>query len=117
MVAYPSLVGFGFILGLIALGRIRMLTNGRRVLYRSLASACFAMSWAGVWGLLGIWQYGLVTDEALPVSRSMVSLGFSSAMMWLAVSLAAITWCIAREEIHFTRAKKALSLGESRLSD
>jgi hypothetical protein len=111
MVAYPALVGFGFILGLLALGRLRTMTNGRRALYQALASAAFALAWAGVWGVLGVWQYGLVTDEALHVSRSVVSLGFTSAVLWIAVSLGAITLCVLREEFHFSRAKKTLSAG------
>lgn len=103
MVAYPALTGFGFILGLVALGRLRTMTNGRRAIYKALVSTSFSLAWAGVWGLLGIWQYGLVTDQALNVSRNIVSLGFTSAMIWLAVSLGAVTWCVMREEFRVTR--------------
>lgn len=113
MVAYPAMVGFGFILGILALGRLRTMTNGRRALYWALASAAFALAWAGVWGVLGVWQYGVVTDHALQVSRSVVSLGFTSAVLWITGSLGAITWCVLREEFHFSRAKKALPVGNS----
>lgn len=105
MIAYPSLVGFGFILGLIALGRLRVMTDNRRALYKALMSTAFALCYAGIWGVLGIWQYGLVTDNALNWSRSAVSLGFSSAVIWIALSLGATTWCVVKEEFHFSHAK------------
>lgn len=105
MVAYPAMTGFGFILGLVALGRLRTMTNGRRTIYKALVSTCFSLSWAGVWGLLGIWQYGLVTDAALQISRSVVSIGFTTAVLWLAVSLGAVTCCVMREEFRFTHTK------------
>lgn len=114
MVAYPALVGFGFILGLLALGRMRTMTDGRRTLYRALASTAFSLAWAGVWGVLGVWQYGIVTDQALQVSRSAVSLGFTSAVLWIAGSLGAVAWCVLREEFHFSRAKNALAHGKTK---
>lgn len=101
-IGYPSMAVAGFILGIVALGRLRKMTNGRRRLYRPLVSAAFGLCWAGSWGILGVWQYGRFT-VALPFPMAVVSTAFSIGVLWIALSLVTLAGVVLIEEFQHTR--------------
>lgn len=102
-IGYPSMAVAGFVLGSVALGRLREMTNGRRRLYRLLVSVAFGLCWTGLWGVLGVWQYGRFT-VALPFPMAVVSTAFSIGVLWIGVSLVTLASVVLIEEIQHTRA-------------
>lgn len=108
-VGYPSMAVAGFVLGIVALGRLRKMTNGRRRLYRPLVSAAFGLCWSGSWGILGVWQYGRFT-VALPFPMAVVSTAFSIGVLWIALSLVTLAGVVLIEEFqHTTTSQRDLS--------
>lgn len=105
---YPVIAVAGFVLGTIALGRLRSMTNGRRRLYRPLVSVAFGLCWLGLCGVLGVWQYGTFTVP-LPFPMAVVKTGFSIGVLWIAGSLATLVVVVMLEEF-----QRAGALGGSR---
>ena len=104
-VGYPAMTVAGFVLGVIALGRLRLMTNGRRRLYRPLVSVAFGLCWIGVWGVLGVWQYGKFTIP-LPFPMVVVSVAFSIGILWIALSLVVLASIVLVEEFQRARTIK-----------
>lgn len=100
VLAYPLLVGVGLVLGVIAIARFRHRSGRDRVLYVALSSTALALSCVGTWGGLGVWQYGVLTEYTLSIGRETISIGFSLSVLWLAGSMSALLWCVAREELN-----------------
>lgn len=97
MVGWPAVAVAGFVLGTIALGRLRMMTNGKRRLYRPLVAVAFGLCWMGSCGLLGVWQYGDFLAP-LPVPRSVVSMAFSAGVVWTGLSLVSLAVVVLLDE-------------------
>lgn len=102
-IGYPAMAVAGFVLGTIALGRLRMMTNGRRRLYRALVSVAFGLCWSGSWGVLGVWQYGKFTIP-LPFPIAVVSVAFSLGVLWISLSMAWLAVVVLLEEFQHTGA-------------
>lgn len=93
---WPAMAVSGFVLGAIAFGRLRAMTNGRRRLYRPLVAVAFGLCWMGCWGVLGVWQYGKflpLFPVVLPVSAA-----FSAGVIWTGLSLVALAGVVILEE-------------------
>lgn len=101
VVGWPSVAMAGFVLGTIALGRLRTMTNGKRRLYRPLVAVAFGLCWMGSWGVLGVWQYGGFLFP-LPVPLPMVSMAFSAGVVWTGLSLVALAIVVLLEEYQHT---------------
>lgn len=106
-IGYPSITVAGFILGIVALGRLRTMTNDRRRLYRPLVSTAFGLCWTGLWGVLGVWQYGKFT-VALPFPMAVVSTAFSIGVLWIALSLVALAAIVLIEEYQHNSALRGV---------
>lgn len=102
-IGYPAMAVAGFVLGAIALGRLRCMTNGRRRLYRPLVSVAFGLCWAGAWGVLGVWQYGKFTVP-LPFPMAVVSAAFSLGVLWISLSMAWLAVIVLLEEYQHSSA-------------
>ena len=96
-VGWPAVAVSGFVLGTIALGRLRSMTNGRRRLYRPLVAVAFGLCWLGSWGVLGVWQYGNFLVP-LPVPLTVVSTAFSLGVLWTGLSLVSLAMVVLIEE-------------------
>lgn len=98
-ISYPFLAICGFLLGTVALGRLVRLQQERRRLYRSLTSIGFGLSWIGLWGVFGIVQYGVVVTTLEPfLPFPVISVAFSSGIVWLAFWATALTIQVVHEE-------------------
>lgn len=104
-IGYPSMAVAGLILGIVALGRLRTMTDNRRRLYRPLASVAFGLGWTGVWGVLGVWQYGRFT-VALPFPMAVVQTAFSIGILWIALSLVTLASVVLMEEFQHMSASE-----------
>lgn len=98
---YPAIAVAGFVLGTIALGRLRSMRDGRRRLYRPLVMIAFGLCWSGAWGVLGVWQYGKFTIP-LPFPMAVVSAAFSVGVLWIALSLVSLAVVVMLEEFQHT---------------
>lgn len=108
-IGYPAMAVAGFILGTIAWGRLRIMTSGKRRLYRPLVSVAFGLCWTGAWGVMGIWQYGTFTVPLL-FPMPVVSVAFSIGILWISLSLAALAIIVLIEEFqHATTSQRNLS--------
>lgn len=96
-VGWPSVAVAGFVLGTVALGRLRSMRNGRRRLYRPLTAVAFGLCWLGSWGVLGVWQYGNFLVP-LPVPLTVVSTAFSVGVLWTGLSLVSLAVVVLIEE-------------------
>lgn len=96
-IGYPAMVTAGLVLGTIALGRMRSMVNGRRRLYRALTAVAFGLAWSGLWGVLGVWQYGQFTVP-LPVAMPLVSAAFSVGVIWIGLGLLAVAVIVLVDE-------------------
>ena len=96
-VGWPAVAVSGFVLGTVALGRLRSMTNGRRRLYRPLVAVAFGLCWMGSWGVLGVWQYGDFLLP-LPVPLQLVSMAFSAGVVWTGLSLVSLAVVVMIEE-------------------
>lgn len=94
---WPSVAVSGFVLGTIALGRLRTMSNGKRRLYRPLVAVAFGMCWMGSWGVMGVWQYGKFLLP-LPVPLPVVSAAYSVGVVWTGLSLVALAVIVLLEE-------------------
>lgn len=94
---WPAVAVSGFVLGVVAMGRLRSMRNGRRGLYRPLTAVAFGLCWTGSWGVLGVWQYGNFVLP-LPVPLSVVSTAFSLGVIWIGLSLIALAAIVLAEE-------------------
>jgi hypothetical protein len=94
---WPAVAVSGFVLGTVALGRLRSMTNGRRRLYRPLVSVAFGLCWTGSWGVLGVWQFSDFLLP-LPVPLAVVSASFSLGVVWIGLSLMALAAVVLLEE-------------------
>lgn len=104
-VGYPSMAVGGFLLGIIAYGRMRHM-SGRRNVYRALTSAAFALAWTGLFGMVGVIQYGKFFTP-LPLPMATVSMMFSCGIIWVGISMASLTVIVLVEEFAQTRSKHA----------
>lgn len=104
-IGYPAMTVAGFVLGTIALGRLRCMTNGRRRLYRALVSVAFGLCWSGAWGVLGVWQYGKFTLP-LPFPMAVVSAAFSIGVLWISSSMTWLAVVVLLEEYQHVTALK-----------
>lgn len=102
-VGWPAVAVAGFVLGTVALGRLRSMTNGRRRLYRPLVAVAFGLCWMGSWGVLGVWQYGDFLVP-LPVPLSVVSMAFSAGVIWTGLSLVSLAVIVMIEEFQHSGA-------------
>ena len=102
-VGYPAMTVAGFILGTIALGRLRSMTDGRLRLYRLLVSVAFGLCWSGAWGVLGVWQYGKFLLP-LPFPLTTVQIAFSIGILWIGISLVALAVVVLLEEFQHVSA-------------
>ena len=100
-VGWPAVAVAGFVLGTVALGRLRCMTNGRRRLYRPLVAVAFGLCWMGSWGVLGVWQYGDFVVP-LPIPLSVVSMAFSAGVIWTGLSLVSLAVVVMIEEFQHT---------------
>lgn len=100
-VGWPAVAVSGFVLGTVALGRLRSMTNGRRRLYRPLVAVAFGLCWMGSWGVLGVWQYGKFLLP-LPVPLQLVSMAFSVGVIWTGLSLVSLAVVVMLEEFQHT---------------
>lgn len=108
-IGYPTMAVAGFVLGTVALGRLRTMTNGKRRLYRPLVSVAFGLFWAGAWGVMGVWQYGTFTVPLL-FPMPVVSAAFSIGILWIGLSLAALAIVVLIEEFqHTNTSQRSLS--------
>lgn len=108
-IGYPTVVVAGFVLGTVAFGRLRSMTNGKRRLYRPLVSVAFGLCWTGAWGVMGVWQYGTFTVP-LPFPMSVVSAAFSIGVLWIGLSLAALAIVVLISEFqHTSNSQRKLS--------
>lgn len=98
---WPAVAVSGFVLGTIALGRLRSMTSGKRRLYRPLVAVAFGLCWMGSWGVLGVWQYGDFLVP-LPVPMILVSMAFSAGVVWTGLSLMALAVVVILEEYQHT---------------
>lgn len=97
LVGYTTWLVAGLVLSVIVLARLKNMQNGRRKLYKGLFVFCLGLVWSGFWGQMGVWQYGIIL-QGLPISRDVVSIGWSLGVLWLASALGWIVWCVSREE-------------------
>lgn len=100
-VGWPAVAVSGFVLGTVALGRLRCMTNGRRRLYRPLVAVAFGLCWMGSWGVLGVWQYGDFLLP-LPIPLTIVSMAFSTGVIWTGLSLVSLAVVVMIEEFQHT---------------
>lgn len=108
-IGYPTMAVAGFVLGTVALGRLRTMKDGKRRLYRPLVSVAFGMCWTGAWGVMGVWQYGTFTVPFL-FPMSVVSAAFSVGILWIGFSLAALAIVVLIEEFqHSATSQRNLS--------
>lgn len=107
-VGYPSMAVGGFLLGIIAYGRMRHM-SGRKNLYRALTSAAFALAWTGLFGMIGVIQYGRFFAP-LPVPMATVSMLFSCGIIWLGISMASLTVLVLVEEYSHTRSRGKVNI-------
>lgn len=108
LVGYPAMAACGFVLAAVSLGRMRRMHDSRRQLYLALAGVAAGLAWCGVWGVMGIWQYGTLVTGA-PVNRQVVSVAFSWGIFWVAIWLVTVVICIIREEWLIERTKSKSS--------
>lgn len=101
IVGWPALAVAGFVLGTVALGRLRSMTNGRRRMYRTLVAVAFGLCWMGAWGVLGVWQYGKFLVPLL-VPLQAVSIAFSLGVVWTGLSLLSLAVVVMIEEFERT---------------
>lgn len=106
-VGYPAMSVAGFVLGTVALGRLRYMTNGRRRLYRPLVATAFGLCWCGSWGVLGVWQYGKFTTP-LPFPLTVVQTAFSLGILWIGLSLVALAAIVLIEEYQHNSALRGV---------
>jgi hypothetical protein len=95
-VGYPCMGVAGFLLGVIAFGRMRSCPERRR-LYQALTSTAWSLGWTGALGMLGVVQYGKFFTP-LPLPMAAVSMLFSIGVVWLGLSLAVLAAVVLVEE-------------------
>lgn len=98
LVGYTTWLIAGLLLSIVVLARLRNMKNDRRRLYKALLVFCLGLIWSGSWGQMGVWQYGIIM-QGLPLSRAVVSIGWSLGVLWLASALGLIVWCVSKEEV------------------
>lgn len=105
-IGYPAMTVAGFILGTIALGRLRSMPDGRLRLYRLLVSVAFGLCWSGAWGVLGVWQYRKFLLP-LPFPMPTVQIAFSIGILWIGFSLVALAVVVLLEEFQHASVLKS----------
>lgn len=97
VIGYPTLVVSGLLLGVLAVARMRAMTNGRRRVYRLLTLIAFGLSWCGFWGIMGVAQYGTII-QSIGISLKPIGLAFSLGIIWVALWMATLTAVIMVDE-------------------